>query len=142
MKKQWLLGLVSLLSSVVWAASPAGTWQTFDEDSGEKKSQVRILELIGGELAGKVILLHQKPGAVCEKCKGSKKNQPIEGMTIIWGLKPDGENKWSDGEVLDPENGKIYNLKIELSEDGNTLELRGFVGVSLLGRTQTWQRIK
>ncbi|UJF24670.1 DUF2147 domain-containing protein [Suttonella sp. R2A3] len=142
MKKRWLLGLGSLLSSALWAASPVGVWQTFDEDSGEKKSEVEIIELSSGELAGKILLLNQKPGALCVECKGSKKDQPIEGMTVIWGLQPDGENEWTDGEVLDPANGKTYNLKIELSEDGNTMDLRGYVGVSLLGRTQTWKRIK
>ena len=145
MLKKWMVtALVGVFATALsWAqGSPAGQWQTFDEDSGAKKAIVQITQLQSGELIGKVIKLIQKPGAKCVNCDGSRKNKPIEGMTILWGLQPDGENEWDDGEIFDPHSGKTYSLKVELSDDGQTLELRGYLGFSLLGRTQTWKRIK
>lgn len=144
MFKKWLITgtAAALAATLAWAqSSPAGQWQTFDDDSGAKKAVVKIMQLQSGELVGKIEKLLQKPGAVCQQCSGSKKGKPIEGMTILWGLKPSGDNEWSDGEILDPQNGKTYSLKAKLSADGKTLELRGYLGISLLGRTQTWQRI-
>lgn len=146
MGKKWLCGLVLglMLSTLSWAqGSPVGLWQTFDQDSGAKKAVVQISELGGdGQLVGKIVKLQQKPGAVCVKCRGVLKNKPIKGMMILWGLMPDGENEWGGGEILDPQNGKTYSLKITLSADGQTLKLRGYLGFSLLGRTQTWKRVK
>lgn len=139
MKKMLLAGLAAL-SLAVHAASPAGNWVNIDDATGQKKAVVQIIQTQHGELIGKIVKLLQKPGALCEKCKGANKGKPIEGMTILWGLKPDGENSWSGGEILDPSNGKTYRLKVKISADGKKLELRGYIGVSLLGRTQTWIR--
>lgn len=133
------LGLMAFPFAVM-AASPIGNWQTVDED-GQKKAVVTISQDANGDLRGVIIKLNQKPGAICHKCPGDKKDQPIEGMSIIWSLKPDGENKWSDGAILDPQSGSTYNLKAELLDNGKKFELRGFRGVSLLGRTQVWTRI-
>ena len=144
MKKWIATAMVGLFATALsWAqGSPAGQWQTYDEDTGAKKAIVQITQLQSGELIGKIVKLIEKPGATCKKCSGNKKDKPIEGMTIFWGLRPDGDNEWDDGEILDPHNGKTYSLKAELSDDGSTLELRGYLGFSLLGRTQTWKRIK
>lgn len=145
MMKKWIVtAMVCVFATALsWAqGSPVGQWQTFDEDSGAKKAIVQITQLQSGELIGKVVKLIQKPGAICEKCDGNRKNKPIEGMTILWGLLPDGDNEWDDGEIFDPQSGKTYSLKAELSDDGQTLELRGYLGLSLLGRTQTWKRVK
>lgn len=133
------LGLLALPLSA-YAASPVGTWQTIDED-GQKKAVVRISQDPNGNLRGVIVKLNQKPGALCDKCPGDKKGKPIEGMSIIWSLKPNGENKWSEGAILDPQSGSTYNLKAELLPGGKKFELRGFRGVSLLGRTQVWTRI-
>lgn len=133
------LSLVALPFSAL-AASPVGNWQTVDED-GQKKAVVRITQDPNGDLRGVITKLIQKPGAICEKCPGDKKGKPIEGMSIIWSLKSEGDNKWSEGAILDPQSGSTYNLKAELKEGGKKFELRGFRGVSLLGRTQVWTRI-
>jgi uncharacterized protein (DUF2147 family) len=121
------------------AGSAAGTWKTIDDNTGQPKALVQISDN-GGELTGKIVKLFARPDAVCDKCEGEKKDKPIVGMTILWGLKKDGDDLWKDGKILDPKEGKIYSSKAKLADGGSKLEVRGFVGVSLLGRTQTWVR--
>lgn len=138
--KKIILTAAALFAAAIHAASPAGDWINIDDETGQQKAVVHITQLPNGELVGKIVKLLQKPGAKCEKCSGKQKGRPIEGMTILWGLLPDGENSWSGGRILDPSNGKVYKLKAELSENGKKLEVRGYIGVSLIGRTQTWIR--
>ncbi|MFT5120564.1 MAG: hypothetical protein ACI9MD_001662 [Psychrobacter glaciei] len=134
----------ALLSTSVFAASLNGTqWQTIDDRTGEKKAIIQLNES-NGKVSGKIIkvLNKEEAKAVCTKCPGSLKNKPIEGLQILSGLKADGNNKWSDGKLVDPESGKTYSGKLTLSDNGQSLDLRGYVGSPLFGRSQTWQRIK
>ncbi len=126
----------------MYAQSPIGTWKTIDDETGKEKSYVQIYETKSGKLQGKVvkILTPGKENAKCTDCKGDNKDKPINGMVILWGLEKDGSS-WSGGHILDPNKGKQYKCKINL-KDANTLEVRGFLGVSLLGRTQTWYRVE
>jgi uncharacterized protein (DUF2147 family) len=122
-------------------ASPVGVWKTIDDKTGQAKSIVEITEE-KGELTGKVrevLQSDQGPNPICKECEGERKNQPIAGMTIIWGMKKDGE-EWTGGKILDPKNGKVYGCKMHLEDGGKKLEVRGFIGFSLLGRSQTWER--
>jgi uncharacterized protein (DUF2147 family) len=142
--KKILLAL-TLVASVAAQAqnSIAGRWKTIDDETGKPKSIVEITEK-DGVITGKIEKLFREPtedqNPKCDKCSGDKKDQLIIGMQILSGLKKDGDNKWSGGEILDPKNGKTYSCKVELIENGQKLKLRGFIGVSLLGRTQVWQR--
>ncbi|HCN16569.1 MULTISPECIES: DUF2147 domain-containing protein [Psychrobacter] len=134
----------ALLSTSVFAASLDGTqWQTIDDKTGEKKAIIQLYEN-NGRVSGKIIkvLDREKAKAVCTKCPGSLKNQPIEGLRILTGLKADGNNRWRDGKLVDPESGKVYSGKLTLSNNGQSLDLRGYVGTPLFGCSQTWQRIK
>lgn len=136
--------LVNLFVSLAWTAtSVEGTWKTIDDETGNVKSLVQIKES-SGELTGTVVKLFRKSDEdqdpKCDKCDGEKKDKPILGMEILWGLKKDSETKWSGGEIMDPKKGKTYSCKIEMIEDGKKLRVRGFMGFSLLGRTQTWER--
>ncbi len=134
----------ALLSTSVFAASLDGTqWQTIDDKTGEKKAIIQLYEN-NGRVSGKIIkvLDREKAKAVCTKCPGSLKNQPIEGLRILTGLKADGNNRWRDGKLVDLESGKVYSGKLTLSDNGQSLDLRGYVGTPLFGRSQTWQRIK
>jgi uncharacterized protein (DUF2147 family) len=122
--------------------SPVGAWKTIDDKDEQPRSIVEIVEE-GGEYKGSVRKLFPRPedppGNPCEKCTGERKDKPVVGMTILWGLKRDGK-EFTGGEILDPNNGKIYRCKMKLSEDGKKLLVRGFIGISLIGRTQTWLR--
>ncbi len=123
-------------------SSPAGVWKSIDDKTKNERSIIRITE-VNGEFKGVVEKIYDQPGDdpahLCKECKDERKDKPIVGMTILWGLKKDGDG-WSGGEILDPKNGKIYRAKMSLSEDGKSLKVRGFIGISLIGRTQTWHR--
>lgn len=122
--------------------SPVGLWKTIDDASGTARSVIKISPAGGEILQGRIVKIFLKPGEkskLCSECKGSKHNQPIEGMVILTGLKY-MQDKWS-GQILDPENGKVYKCNVTVSSDGNKLYVRGYIGVSLFGRTQTWLRM-
>lgn len=141
MKNFWLLGISFLFGSFLFAQSPIGTWKTIDDKTGKEKSYVKIYETKSGKLQGDVakILAPGREDAKCTECDGDRKNQPIKGMTIMWGLKKDGD-EWSDGHIIDPNSGKQYKCQIRL-KGNDQLEVRGYLGVSLLGRTQIWERV-
>jgi uncharacterized protein (DUF2147 family) len=120
--------------------SPLGLWKTFDDKTGDARAIVRIYEE-NGKLFGRIERSF-RPGSekrVCEICADERKNQPIIGLLIIRDMKAsDGE--YSGGDILDPENGSVYRCKFHVDDSGTHLILRGFIGISLLGRTQTWLR--
>jgi uncharacterized protein (DUF2147 family) len=140
------LHILSLLlfSASVFAAdrTPIGTWKTIDDDTHEPKALVEITEH-DGALSGRVVKLFRKPSEdqnpKCKDCSGERKDQPVMGMTILWNLRRDGD-EWNGGEILDPDEGKIYRCKLHVDETGTRLDVRGFIGFSLLGRTQVWER--
>jgi uncharacterized protein (DUF2147 family) len=121
-------------------ASPVGTWQTIDDNSGKVRSLVRISEA-NGEISGKIEKIFPGPGEEtnpkCIKCSDQRKDQPIIGMTFLNGLKKDGD-EFGGGQILDPDNGKVYRSKIEVIEGGKKLKVRGYLGPFY--RTQIWVR--
>ncbi len=143
---RWLFSaiIVFLLAMPLGAAepTPVGLWKTIDDNTGQPRGLVRIRE-VNGRYEGRVEKGFPRPDEKepprCEKCDGVRRNQPVLGMTILWGLTKQGD-EYQGGEILDPESGKIYRAKMALSDGGKKLEVRGFIGISLLGRTQTWLR--
>jgi uncharacterized protein (DUF2147 family) len=119
--------------------SAIGHWQVFN-DEGKPGGQVETY-LMDGKLFGKVTQLRpgRHPGDICDKCPGELKNKPIQGLIILRNFKANGDI-WAGGTVVDPDNGKEYKGKVWIVGK-DKLSLRGFVGISLLGRTQTWTRI-
>lgn len=142
MKKLILTSLIMLLGIFTYSQSVLGTWKTIDDKTGKAKSHVKITQLSDGTLKGEVvkILTPGRENAKCDECKGANKGKPIKGMTIIWDMKKSGD-EWTGGYILDPNSGSEYKCRIRV-KDENTLELRGYVGISLLGRNQTWHRVK
>jgi uncharacterized protein (DUF2147 family) len=134
--------LFGALFSAQASESPVGLWRTIDDKTGKEKSLVRIVET-NGELRASIEKLfrepHEEPNPNCDKCPGDRKNKPVLGMMIMTGLKKAG-SEFEGGEILDPANGKIYRVKMWTAEGGKKLNVRGFIGVSLLGRTQVWIR--
>ena len=139
----------SLIAAVLavpsaWAqdASAVGLWQNIDDETGKPKAMIRITEN-QGQLEGRIDKLFrpadQEQNPRCDKCDGARKDQPIIGMVILSGLKKDGD-AYSGGEILDPANGKVYRSKATLKDGGKKLEVRGYVGAPMFGRTQTWVR--
>lgn len=127
--------------------TPAGVWQQVDEHSGKPHALVRIAE-DHGVYHGRIIkLLNRSAKDVakrgehprCTHCNGPQKNAPLIGLTVLWDLKRDGD-RWGDGHVLDPTNGKIYKARMSMEDGGKKLRIRGYVGLSLFGRTEVLLR--
>ena len=136
--------LLALLPLSAFAQdTPVGKWRTIDDRTGKVKSIVEVYETTNGTLAAKVLQVlnsDKGPHPLCDACKGENHNKPIEGMVIAWGLRKDGGNTWDGGKILDPKNGKVYSAKMTPTEGGAKLEVRGYIGFTLIGRSQTWIR--
>ena len=133
--------LLAALRAGAESSTPVGLWQTVNE-KGEPEGLVRIVE-VAGELRGTVEKVYSPPAPnanpLCLDCTGARKGQPVIGMQILSGLRRDGE-EYSGGEILDPNNGKSYRCLMRLADGGRKLEVRGYIGISLFGRTQVWLR--
>ncbi|MGB0377058.1 MAG: DUF2147 domain-containing protein [Flavobacteriaceae bacterium] len=138
--KWTLFSLCFLFLVTAQAQSVEGRWATVDDETGQKKSIVS-LAVINGKLQGTIekLLLPEDQGKLCVNCSGDQKNQPIEGMQIVSDLSLE-DNQWSDGTILDPKNGKEYSCIIAL-EQADKLKVRGYLGFSIIGRTQYWYRL-
>ena len=139
----WIVLGLGLLVGVGFAqaesSSPVGYWETIDDDGVTPTSIVQIYR-DGDVLSGRIVKILRKdarPDAVCEACRGDLKDKPVVGLRIIWGMKEDGD-QWEGGHILDPDSGKDY--KCTMVVEGDNLKVRGFLGFSLLGRTQIWRR--
>lgn len=136
------LPMLALSSLALAQSSPVGTWTTIDDKTQKPKSVVEIYEARDGSISGRVneILQSERgPNPVCDKCTGANKDKPVKGMVMLWGVKKKGGN-WEGGKILDPATGKIYSVKMTPIDGGKKLEVRGFMGFSLLGKTQVWIR--
>lgn len=118
-----------------------GKWNTINDETGEVDSVIEVYKKNGKAYAKILEITNpEKQKAVCEKCEGANKNKPILGLEILTGLEKK-DDEWSGGEILDPRNGKIYKCYIKLVKP-NKLKIRGYLGVSLFGKTKYWQRAK
>ncbi|PHV10778.1 DUF2147 domain-containing protein [Chitinimonas sp. BJB300] len=118
--------------------SPVGSWKNISDKTKKVEAVIQIWEE-NGELHGKLTKLFESKETNCTACKGDKQNKPLLGLEIIWGVRKNGD-EWTGGEILDPSSGDIYSVKMRLAEQGQQLKVRGFLGISLFGRTQTWLR--
>ena len=143
MKKTVFAALLGLASSIAFAQmSPVGLWRHIDDETKTEKSLVRITES-GGVLTGKVEKISDpaKANANCEKCTDERKGKPVLGMTILRGVKPSSDaGTWEGGDIMDPNNGKVYKVRIAPQDGGKTLQVRGYLGPFY--RTQVWQRVE
>jgi uncharacterized protein (DUF2147 family) len=150
MRAKLVAGFVALLSLVVGGhavyadMSPVGLWQATDPDTKQPTGWFAISQdngVYNGTLVKMFLKPGQDPNVVCDKCTGDRHNQPWLGLQIIRGMKPDGEDKFTDGTILDPRDGQVYDAMMTLTPDGQTLVVRGFLGFSLLGRNEYWTRL-
>ncbi|MBW4022759.1 MAG: DUF2147 domain-containing protein [Proteobacteria bacterium] len=134
---------VSLALPALAAASdsPVGFWRTIDDKTHKPRAIVRIFPA-NGMLYGVVtaILDPKYAGALCQDCGGDRKGQPVLGLQIIRGMKPAGDH-WGGGTILNPQTGEVYHCQMHVGDGGQTLVVRGFIGFSFIGRSQTWQRV-
>lgn len=137
--------LVFAAGAALAQASPVGVWKTIDDKTKTERAQVRITET-GGVFVGKIEKLlapDAKHDATCDKCEDDRKDKPMVGLEIIRGVKKsDSDNTWDGGTILDAAEGKIYKVRLQTADGGKKLEVRGYIGAPLLGRTQTWVRVE
>lgn len=124
--------------------TPVGVWATVadkGENKGKVTSHIQIWKGNDGKLGGTIIRPITNPDGKCSAdCPGRLSNKPLKGLTIMWGFSHAGGNKWEGGKIVDPEDGSVYSCNMTLQ--GNRLLVRGYIGFSALGRTQTWQRVQ
>ena len=148
MKRSLVLGAALGLASALALAqsTPAGVWKTIDDATKKEKSLVRITDN-AGVFIGKIEKLLDptaKQDAVCDKCTDERKDKPVLGMTIITGVKQSASaaDIWDGGHILDPNDGKVYKVRLSPADGGKKLDVRGYIGMPMLGRTQTWLRVE
>src|ERR1700682_723473 len=143
------LGAVALVGATtsvpLHAADPTavGLWEQVDENSGKPESWFKITERSGVYL-GNIVKIFFKPGEdenwVCDKCEGDEKGKPVLGLALIKGMQRKGL-EYENGTIMDPRDGSVYSALMKLSPDGQHLEVRGYLGISFLGRSQIWHRL-
>ena len=139
-----LLAVLATLCSASAAqqATPVGLWKTYSDRTGQADGLVRIVEA-NGVFEGTVVKVFSPPAADpnprCEECSGELKDKPVVGLRILSGLRRDGE-AYSGGRILDPDNGRVYRCTVRLLQGGRKLEVRGYIGIALFGRTEVWDR--
>jgi uncharacterized protein (DUF2147 family) len=143
----FLLFVFSFFNIYSQEISFEGTWKTIDNKTGEEKSIVEIWLDESGNLHGKVIKLFPGPeedqNPVCDKCDGEKKDAPMIGLEILWDFSPENKKNpatWNSGKSLNLKTGVVYNCNLILNENGDQLNVREFIGFSMVGRSQTWIR--
>ncbi len=134
--------ICSALGSFALAQDITGTWKNIDDKTGSSKAILEIRQESNGSYTAKIVKVTPRPGytprETCVNCPAPYTNQPILGMDVLTGLKYTGNSNFTDGKIIDPLSGNIYSTKAKLSNNGKRLTMRGYVGVSALGRSQTW----
>ena len=136
---------ITLISSFSFAEDIIGLWQSIDDKTGAPKALVEIRKEADNTYAGKVVKLTPRagytPNETCVDCPPPYTNKPIIGLDVVTGLKSTDGLNYTSGRILDPNTGKLYSLKAKLSSNGKRLHLRGYLGISALGRNQIWIRV-
>jgi hypothetical protein len=146
-KTMTALALLALAAGAIPAGAdltPVGLWQSVDQDTKQPNGWFLITDHGGvydGIIAKMFLQPGQDPNVVCSRCKDDRYNKPWLGLEIIRGMKPAGASSYEGGTILDPRDGKVYDAEMKLSPDGQTLIVRGYLGISLLGRNQYWTRL-
>jgi len=145
MKTMIAIAMLALSGAALAQTTPVGVWKTIDDKTGTEKAQIRITET-GGTLTGKLEMLlpaDSPQDKVCGKCDDDRKDKPLVGMELIRGVKQGkDENTWDGGTALDAGEGKVYKVRLRPIDGGKKLEVHGYIGIPLLGRTQTWIRVE
>ena len=125
-------------------ATPAGLWKTHSDRTGEADGLVRIMEE-RGEFVGRVEKVfsppNESPNPRCDRCSGELRDQPVVGMAILRGIRRE-QDDFTQGTILDPDDGETYRCTVTMKDGGNRLEIRGYLGLPVFGRTQTWTRVE
>jgi uncharacterized protein (DUF2147 family) len=145
MKRLIAATLLAASGLVMAQDTPVGVWKTIDDKTGTEKAQIRITETAGvlNGVIEKLLAPDAKPDGVCDKCTDDRQGKPMVGLDVLRGVKKaDTDNLWDGGTILDAAEGKVYKVRLQPADGGKKLEVRGYVGMPMLGRTQTWIRVE
>ncbi len=128
------------------AGELAGLWQEYNDDTGNPEALIRIETTADNTYEGKVekILpdMPENAALLCSSCKGSLRNQPLLGLRILTGLKRRDKLTFEEGRITDPDDGKTYRCNLRLSEDGQTIEVTGYLSFNWIGHSEIWRRVR
>jgi len=137
---------LSAFSALAWSGELTGLWQEYDDRTGKVEALIRIEQVAGHTYEGKIEkLIPDVAGSaarICSRCSGSLHDQPLQGMRILYGMKRHDALNFDGGQIVDPEDGRVYSCHIRLSEDGESLQVTGYIGAKWLGQSETWRRAK
>ena len=145
LQKLIIIGAVVLVGAAglqLRAAEPSavGLWEQVDENHGKPESWFKITER-NGVYQGTIVKIFFKPGEdenwSCDKCEGNERGKPVLGLALIKGMQRQGLS-YENGTIMDPRDGAVYRALMKLSPNGQKLEVRGYLGISLFGRSQVW----
>ncbi len=141
MQKLYITLILLIITNSINSQSIFGKWYSTNDETGEIDSVIEVYKK-QEKAFGKIIEIKnsERKNAVCDLCKDKNKNKPILGLNILNGLEKDGE-EWSGGTILDPRNGNVYKCFIQLVQQ-DKLKIRGYLGLSIFGKTAYWQRAK
>jgi len=139
------LAFVFAASSAFAQASPVGVWKTIDDKTKAERALVRVTES-GGVLTGRIEKLlggsTMTAESKCDKCSDDRKDKPVVGLDIVRGVKKADGDLWEGGTILDAAEGKVYKVRMTPIDGGKQMEVRGYVGMPMMGRTQVWVRVE
>ncbi len=143
MKNTFFILTFLFVSAFSFGQTASGKWTTIDDETGKKKSVVELYK-VDSKLYGKITYLYPREGREenpkCKLCTDDRKDKPLMGLQIVRNLQWDGTT-WHSGTIVDPENGKVYKVKIWIDKDApDKLNVRGYIGPFF--RTQVWERVK
>jgi uncharacterized protein (DUF2147 family) len=139
------VGFIGVAGLLARAAEPTavGLWEQVDDKTGKPESWFKITER-NGIYTGNLVKIFFKPGEdenwVCDRCEGAERGAPVLGVALIKGMRRNGSS-YENGTIMDPRDGSVYRALMQLSPDGQKLEVRGYLGISLFGRSQVWNRL-
>jgi uncharacterized protein (DUF2147 family) len=131
------------VSTFAWSGDLAGLWQAYDDHTGNLEALIRIEKMPDNSYEGRIEKLYPSAGetaSVCSNCKGSLHNQPLLGLRILYGMKHRDQLNFEGGEILDPDEGTTYRCQIQLSEDGKTIQVTGYINFNWIGQSEIWRR--
>lgn len=138
--------LLMATSSLAWGGELVGLWQEYNDDTGAVEAFIRIVKLPDNSYEGKIEKIISSTVAtstlVCTQCPGHLKNKPYLGLRILSGMRRQDSLNFEGGEILDPEDGKTYQCQIQLSEDGKSIRVTGYLEYRWIGHSETWLRAK
>ncbi|KAA8731281.1 DUF2147 domain-containing protein [Acinetobacter qingfengensis] len=142
-KLSLILATTALVSTGAFADTLNNSqWQTIDDETGKPKAIVQFKQQANGSFNAAIVkVLDPQAAKACTNCAGALKGKSLQGVTIVRNLKAVSTGKYDGGTILDPKSGKSYKMKSEISADGKKLTVRGYIGISALGRNQTWNRV-